>query len=314
MPAPTPLPPQLTNRPFSREELVGLGLSPKLLLGRRFRRLHPEVWVHAEHALSDRDRIAAAALAVPSYARVTDGARLQLLGYDDLPLTPICFVVPDDHHVALDGVMVHRTKVMPPLDDVGVTPAAAFVGACAEERGIDLVAAGDWLLRHEHAAREEIAELVTRDPWRPGADRARAILPTLSPRSRSPRESKVRAMLVAAGLPAPEVNVDLLVDGRFLGCADLLYRRWLLVLEYEGRQHAESAHQFNVDIGRYEGFRDHGVTYVQITQARFARPRALVLLVHRKLVALGYEGPAPSFGPRWRALLAPVPGSHARRR
>lgn len=87
---------------------------------------------------------------------------LRLLGYDDLPLTPICFTVTDDHHVALDGVRVHRTKVMPPLDDVGVTPAGAFVGACPQERGIDVVAAGDWLLRHAHAhaSREEIAELV----------------------------------------------------------------------------------------------------------------------------------------------------------
>ncbi|MFD1827698.1 hypothetical protein [Mumia zhuanghuii] len=314
MPAPTPLPAQLTNRPFSRDELVPLGLSPKLLLGKRFRRLHPETWVHTDHAMTDSDQIAAAALAVPSYAQPTDGTRLRMLGYDDLPLEPICFVVPDDHHVALDGIMVHRTKEMPPLDASGVTPAAAFLGCCAEEPLIDLVAAGDWLLRHGHATHEELAELAIRDSWRPGADRALEVLPMLNPRSRSPRESKVRAMLVMAGLPTPEVNVDLFVEGRFLGCADLLYHRWLLVLEYEGRQHAEDVHQFNVDIGRYEGFRDHGVTYVQITSARFARPRALVILVHRKLVSLGYDGPAPSFGPRWRALFAPVPGPHARRR
>ncbi|KAA1420017.1 hypothetical protein FE697_019245 [Mumia zhuanghuii] len=260
------------------------------------------------------DLITAAALAAPSYAKVTDGARLRLLGYDGLPLRPICFVVPDDHHVALDGVLVHRTKLVPPVDDVGVTPAAAFLGCCAEERTIDLIAAGDWLVRNGHARIAEIADLATSDGWRPGAARARAILPQLNPRARSPRESKVRAYLVAAGLPAPEVNVELEVGGRMLGCVDLLYRRWMLVIEYEGRQHAEDEHQFNVDISRYERFRDHHVTYVQVTNARFANPRAMVMLVHQKLVACGYDGPAPSFGRRWRDLIAPVEGAHARRR
>ncbi|MGH1565633.1 hypothetical protein [Mumia sp. DW29H23] len=264
--------------------------------------------------MSDLDHIRAAALAAPAYAKVTDSSRLRMLGYDDLPLRPICFVVPDDHHASLEGILVHRTKIVPPLDAVGVTPAAAFVGCCAEERSIDLIAAGDWLVRHDHATVTEIVDLAERDDWRPGATRALEIVPHLNPRSRSPRESKVRAYLVAAGLPVPEVNVDLEVGGKMLGCVDLLYRRWLLVIEYEGRQHSEDDHQFNVDIGRYERFRDHHVAYVQITNARFASPRALVMLVHQKLVARGYDGPAPVFGRRWRDLIAPVEGAHARRR
>ncbi|WP_370614194.1 hypothetical protein [Mumia sp. Pv 4-285] len=314
MPAPTPIPDSLLHGPFTRAEAKRTGLPSKALLGKRFTRVHPRVWVHVDHPMSDLDLITAAALAAPSYAKLTDAARLRALGYDDLPLRPICFVVPDDHHVALDGVLVHRTKTMPPLDDVGATPAAAFIGCCAEERLIDLIAAGDWLVRHGHTSIAAIVELAARDDWRPGAARALEVAPQLNPRARSPRESKLRAYLVAAGLPVPEVNVELEVDGRMLGCVDLLYRRWMLVIEYEGRQHAEDDHQFNVDISRYEGFRDRRVTYVQVTNGRFANPRALVILVHQKLVACGYDGPAPSFGQRWRDLIAPVPGAHARRR
>lgn len=39
------------------------------------------------------------------------------------------------------------------------------------------------------------------------------------------------------------------VGGELLGIVDLLLRCVMLVLEYEGRQHAESIQQFNRDIG-----------------------------------------------------------------
>jgi len=40
----------------------------------------------------------------------------------------------------------------------------------------------------------------------------------------SPRESQVRCLLVDAGLPEPEPNVDVFDDhGRFIGCVDLAH-------------------------------------------------------------------------------------------
>lgn len=314
MPAPTPLPPRLTAGPFPRSALADVRLSPKVLLGDRFTRLLPNVWVHTAHPMSDLDHIRAACLAVPERARLTDAARLRVLGYDDLPLRPICFLTPDDHHADLDGVLVHRTSAMSPCDDVGVTPAAAFLECCADEALIDLVAAGDWLIRNDHTSPEEITELAEEQPWRPGARRVGEVLPLLDPRSRSPRESKLRALLVVAGLPKPEVNVDLVVRGRKLACVDLLFLPWLLVVEYEGRQHAEDDQQFNVDIDRYELLRRHEVPYLQVTDAKYRQPRALVQWVHQALVARGYDGPAPVFGAAWRGLFAPRVGAHTRRR
>ncbi|PJJ53627.1 hypothetical protein CLV56_3118 [Mumia flava] len=314
MPAPTPVPPCLSDGPFSYRQAREARLSKKVLHGQRFRRVFPEVWVLRDHGMTLLDWITAASLAVPDDAHLTDAARMVALGYDDLPFRPICFVLERDHHVDIDGILVHRTLRLPPCDDIGVTPAAAFVGCCAHEAMIDLIALGDWLVRHGHASVPEIVELATEDAWRPGAERALEVVRLLDPRARSPRESKLRACLVVAGLPKPECNVDLVVDDRRLGCVDLLYRRWLLVVEYEGRQHAESPEQFGTDISRYEGFRDHHVAYVQITNARFSQPRATVLRVYRALVERGYDGPRPKFGARWRNLFAPIPGAHYRRR
>lgn len=252
------------------------------------------------------DWITAARLAAPQRAQLSHLSRIQALGLDFGPDEPYHFTVAGDLHIALDDVYVHRTEVLPPLDDVGVTPATAFVQYCATARLIDAIMVGDWLLHRRHMTVLEVAELSRRDHWRPGASQLRRVLPHLDPASRSLKESETRALVVFAGLPAPEVNVDLVVNDRWLGCVDLLLRRWLLVLEYEGRQHAETVEQFGKDITRYAGFRDESVAYLQITNEMLKKPRTLIYRIHRMLVERGYDGPDPIFADRWSSLFSPV--------
>ena len=136
-----------------------------------------------------------------------------------------------------------------------------------------------------------------------------AVLPLLDARSRSLPESETRLVLEFAGLPRPEVNVEVVDhDGVFLGCGDLVYLLWKLLIEYEGRQHAFDVAQFESDIDRYAGFRRDGWEYLQVTQRKLRHPRSLVLEVHRALVSRGYDGPPPEFGRPWVSLFRrPVP-------
>lgn len=260
--------------------------------------------------MCDLDWIIAAALAMPDRAHVSHLTRIQRLGLDFGPLRPFHFVVAGDLHLDVPDIFLHRTEVLPPCDGVGMTPAAAFIQFCATARVIDAIKVGDWLLGHGHMSTLEVAELARRDHWRPGAKQVRRILINLDAGSRSLKESEMRALVVFSGLPTPECNVDLVVDGRWLGCVDLLFRLWLLVLEYEGRQHAEDPNQFNSDIVRYAGFRDGAVDYIQITQEMLRQPRATILHIHHKLVGLAYDGPPPVFAGRWRSLFEPLRVSH----
>ncbi|MRK02779.1 hypothetical protein GEV27_14770 [Aeromicrobium sp. S22] len=307
MPRPLPVPDELASRPFTAAEARALGLSEKVLRGSRFRRVFVRVWVHRDHVMTREDWITAASLAVPERAHLSHVTRLQALGLDVGPERPFHFTVAGDLHIALDDMFVHRTEVLPPLDSVGVTPAAAFIQYCSTARLIDAIKVGDWLLYRQYATIVEIAELAARDPWRPGASQARRVLPHLEPESRSLKESETRALVVFSGLPVPESNVDLVVRGKWLGCVDLLFRLWMLVLEYEGRQHAESIEQFGKDLARYAGFRDESVAYLQVTNPMLQRPRALVGRVHRMLVERGYDGPEPVFARRWASLFRPIP-------
>lgn len=306
MSRPPTIPIALRSGPFARAEGLLCGVTSRQLQGGHFVRLFPRVYVLRNHVMTHHDWIEAASLAMPERAQLSHVTRIQALGVDVGPLRPFHFTVSGDLHIDLDGIFLHRTEVLPPLDEVGVTPAAAFIQYCATARMIDAIKVGDWLLHRRHMSLLEVAELARRDHWRPGVRQVRRVLPELDPGSRSLKESETRAIVVFSGLPTPEVNIDVVVNGRRLGCVDLLFRLWMVVLEYEGRQHAETIEQFNTDITRYAGFRDESIEYIQITNEMLRQPRAVVMLIHRKLVGRGYDGPTPTFGPRWRSLFEPI--------
>lgn len=192
-----------------------------MLRGSTWHRLFPRVWVRADHSMSDADWITAASLALPGRAHLSHLTRIRALGLDHGPLRPFHFTVSGDLHLALPDVFLHRTEALPPTDDVGVTPAAAFVQFCATARVIDAIVVGDWLLNQRRMSVPEVAELAFHDSWRPGARQALRVLPALDAASRSPKESECRAIVVFAGLPPPESNVPLIVGGRRLGCVAL---------------------------------------------------------------------------------------------
>ncbi|MET0822207.1 MAG: hypothetical protein ABWY58_14685 [Aeromicrobium sp.] len=296
------MPDVLRGRPFSRREALASGMSPRQLDGKFLLRLFPRVYVERSHEMTALDRIAAAGLAMPDRAQLSHVSRIQALGLDIGEIYPVHFTIAGDLHLDLDDVFLHRTEVLPPLDEVGVTPAAAFIQYCGTSTVLEAVKVGDWLLHHRHMSMVEVAELTRLHHWRPGAWQARHVLPLLDAGARSVQESEVRVRVEAAGLPRPEVNVRLEVDGDLLGVGDLLLRCVMLVLEYEGRQHAESVQQFNRDIVRYESFRRNAVEYLQITREMSRRPKVMVQRVYTRMVELGYGGPPPVFGARWDQL------------
>lgn len=307
MTAPLQIPAALTKGPFTSQEAKQCGISEKVLRGRRFRRLHPCVWVLVSYPMSELDWIRAAELALPAAARASHLTRMRKLGLDYGPLKPLHFLIQGELHLALTDIQLHRTKVMPPADVDGVTPAAAFIGYAATARVIDLIKVGDWLIHHEHMTIGNLIETAHRDRWRSGSTAAIRVSQYLDGRSRSLKESETRALLAFSGLPDPDVNADLFDGERLIACVDLIYWKWRFAIEYEGRQHAEDPWQFNKDITRYAAIRDEKFEYVQVTQEMLQHPRAVVMRVHSKLVERGYTGPGPVFARRWRSLFEQVP-------
>jgi hypothetical protein len=74
---------------------------------------------------------------------------------------------------------------------------------------------------------------------RRGSKRLRRLIDLAEP-AESPMETRLRWLLVHAGLPTPEVQTDLHdAQGRFVGRADLFYRGARLVIEFDGGNHRE---------------------------------------------------------------------------
>lgn len=82
---------------------------------------------------------------------------------------------------------------------------------------------------------------------------------------RSPRETRLRLLLVRAGLPEPEINWTLRDDsGVPVAELDLAYPRWGVAPEYDGRVHAEDERQFASDADRWDSIRRLGWDHVRI--------------------------------------------------
>ena len=120
--------PELLSGPFTRDYAASVGVSSRMLEGRRFVRIHPRIWRHRDHEMTAHDYVRAAALALPAHAHTTGITRIQQLGLDFGPRRPLRFVVQGDLHLALDGIFLHRTRALPPTDGVGVAPAARVRG------------------------------------------------------------------------------------------------------------------------------------------------------------------------------------------
>ena len=253
-----------------------------------------------------QDRVLAAQLALPPGARTTGVTRLQQLGLDTGERSPLHFVVEGDLHLVLDGVFLHRTVKMPPSDDGGVTPEAAYIACCADARLIDAIKVGCVLLQAGQLDPLLLEQLLSEEKWRRGVVETAYVLPFLDDRGRSMPEAELLAYVVFAGLPMPEVNRSIvLADGTEL-TPDQWFEDYELAVEYEGSQHQEDRGQYNADIDRYAAYRRNAVAYAQVTRERMRSPRASVRLVHAELVAAGYTGPPPEFDGVWNTLFMRV--------
>jgi very-short-patch-repair endonuclease len=137
----------------------------------------------------------------------------------------------------------------------------------------DLVAVGDAVVR-EPMFRGDLPPLATIAQLkavvaahrRVGVARLRAALPLIRTRSASRPETWLRLALLDAGLPEPELNWTVIVDGAFLACVDLAYPARRVALEYEGAHHAVEAAQWSRDIERHERLAAAGWTVLRITK------------------------------------------------
>ncbi|MFD5225172.1 hypothetical protein ACFWHT_06050 [Microbacterium sp. NPDC058342] len=143
-------------------------------------------------------------------------------------------------------------------------PARMWRQAASDWQLDDLIVAGDFLVHPRNKLvtiddlRREIAEAGD------VGGRLGAALREIRAGAESPEETRLRLLLTRAGLPEPELNMNLFdADGAFVARLDLAYPRFRVAPEYDGRGHAE-ADQFARDADRWDGIRAEGWEHVRI--------------------------------------------------
>ncbi len=233
------------------------------------------------------DDVAAVALTLPTDAAFSHTTAAQLLG---LPTPhpdgrPFHVTVPTRRGTR-KAVAWHQRGLSEVLT-IGAVPVTGYRRTWMDLAGVlavaDLVAVTDVMLR-----RGLLADLAV-PPGTRGAPVLRDAAALADPRSRSVRESLLRVELHQRGLPAPEINLDIIEEGEWLGCGDLVWRAYRLIIEYDGIHHGERR-QRHQDAQTRNAYAEHGWECLVWTGRHFRDLHASVDQVERVMRTRGWEG------------------------
>lgn len=302
------MPAQLdVRRPFTRAEAVAAGLTDRRLAGPRFQRVFTGIHLDASVPLTPRLRTEAALLllAPDAFASHSSAARLHGLPVPRTAAEHLTVSRPGDRRRA-SGLRCHVAADVSDVVRVDGVRASSALRTFAELGStldlVDLVAAGDHLVRHGHTGHGGLRDYCLRSGIRGSRAAARAAAHVRAGVD-SPMESRLRMLLTLAGLPEPEINVVVRDhDGTPLRRYDLSYPAARVAVEYDGRHHAESVRQWQRDLERREVMDDSGWRLVVVTaRGLYSDPGDTVRRVHRLLRARRLPGVPAEPEQRWRA-------------
>ena len=125
-----------------------------------------------------------------------------------------------------------------------------------------------------------------------GSRAATSALQLIRQGAESRPESLLRLVLARAGLPEPELNLNLAdAGGRWLARCDLVFSTYNTVVEYDGDHHRSTTAQYDKDVTRIEDLTFAGFHVVRVrSQGLFVSPANTIERVKRALRAGGWAG------------------------
>jgi hypothetical protein len=294
-----------TRRPFTRAQAVAAGITDKQLRGPRFRRICRGVYVAAVMPPDPVHRVMAALLVHPSGAFASHASAGRVMR---LPLPPgmsdehVSVFDPDDRR-RRPGIRSHLAPADAPVARLrGLrisAPEQAFVELAEQLSLVDLVVVGDFMVRRGWVTPEALVAHATGPIGRPAAARAAV---HVRRDVDSPMETRLRLLLVLAGLPEPSVNHKVFgEDGRLRYRFDLSYPALRIAVEYDGSWHREDPSQMDRDADRSEWLGDAGWLRVTVhAWGIFRRPDKTLARVEKHLRARGCPDLPRQLNDEWR--------------
>jgi hypothetical protein len=285
MPRVARIPSELTRRPFALDEARAAGVTLDALRSPVWQRLGAQLYTWSGLKEDPLLLLRVWARLLPRDVVFAGATAAWLHGLDLPPIKPVEVVAPPSSSLRTrEGLRVRRCEI-PAVEVVsrqGLRTTAlprTLATLCLREPAVEALVAIDMALRKH---RTDAATLVSYgQKGGPGGKRLRLLAGIAAP-AESPMETRLRWLLISAGLPRPEVQTELR-DGaaRFAGRVDLYYPEARLVLEYDGSIHRE---QLVEDNRRQNLLVNAGYRLLRFTAADiYKRPDVVVAQVRAEL-------------------------------
>ena len=237
-------------------------------LQRWYRPIYRGVYVPRRSVVSLTDRTVAAWLSSSRRAVIAGAAASALHGARWVdPDTPIELVSRSCRPQA--GLLVRNERIGG--DEVTVvgglpvtTPARTAFDLGRHLARPDSIARLDALARATPFSPVDVMGLAIRYPGARGLRRLKAVLPLVDSGAQSPRESRLRLLLVDAGLPAPATQIPVVDGYRVVALLDMGWEEVKVAVEYDGDQHRSDRQQYVKDIRRLAALESRGWIVIRV--------------------------------------------------
>lgn len=272
--------------PFLGSAAIRRGELTRRGLARRYVPVYRDVYVSRDIELTARIRAQAAWLSSGATLAGVSAAAVHGAKWlnPDLPAE----IIRADRH-AQAGMAVHTWKLGAgqtcSVSDIEcTTPARTAFDLGRRYTETQAVALVDALMNATGVSIAEVMSVAAVHPGARGIVRLRAVLDLVDGGAESPRESRLRLLLIRAGLPRPETQIafrDLRIR------VDMGWRRWQVAVEYDGAQHWTDPRQRSWDIDRIALLEEAGWAVVRVSAEMMSRPVVVIERVRAKLRAAG---------------------------
>lgn len=259
--------------PFTRQRALRAGLSDSDLTGAGYQQLFWGVYISSTVKATLVVRALAALMVAPPGSIVSHHSAASLWGGVAPDSGDVHLTMPLGNRQKTRGIRSHRV-VRPPTPSrrrgLPVTsPEQTFIDLAHSCDLVQLVILGDSLVRAKATTPAKLVAACELSEARRAA-LARRAASFVRPKVDSPMESRLRMLMVLAGLPEPRVNVELCEDdGRVRYRLDLSYPDQLLAIEFDGRPHVEVQARWEGDVIRREDIEADGWRFVVVTSTQF---------------------------------------------
>ena len=245
-----------------------------MLTGPIWQLMLPNIYIHVDafREADHRTWCDAAALMVPHGGAIGGLSAAYLWGADLVDATtPVTLLLPQEGRIRAHPRLRIIRSILSRAD---VTTFAGLPVTTPLRTAFDVgrwlhrteaVVAVDALLSRRVVKPPTLSDYTARRSGWPGVRRLREVLALVEPLTESPMESRLRLLMVDAGLPSPVAQHEVRdARGRFVARVDLAYPRWRIAIEYEGDHHRERAH-FRQDVHRLNALREAGWLVLRFT-------------------------------------------------